>query len=84
MDTFKKKVAIEYYPMYWKEMIGSRASSLLVHLSFIKQEMGRLKIVKALSFEKLLQKLLPSQAVDLSMRCAFASLSPTYFPSQFS
>lgn len=47
IDLFQKNVAIEYYPMIWRQMLGSRGSSLLPHLNYIKQQAATSKVVKA-------------------------------------
>jgi hypothetical protein len=40
IDINKKRVAINYYPLNWKEIVGSRINPLIQHLTFLKQSIG--------------------------------------------
>lgn len=79
----KKRVAIDYQPLHWKETIGSRIYPLTHHIPYLKQNIADKKLIKSLALEQILVQVVPKHATNLAMRFAFASLNPNSYQNDF-
>ena len=54
LDLHNKKMAIEYYPQHWKQLLSSRAHPLTFHLAYLKQHLQRYQVIRARALEGVL------------------------------
>lgn len=78
IDLHKKKLAIEYYPLQWKEIVGPKAQIFSYHIGQLKQQMHQ-KIVKGKTFEMILYEIAPKIAESVAVRAVYASLNPKFY-----
>lgn len=64
-------------------MLGSRGNVLLSYISYIKQQIGQLKIVKVKKMEEMLKELMPHLASEMAVRIGYASFNPKHYQKEF-